>query len=335
MITFRQLFLGVLAIVVIYRVFTDQYQRKWSLASDLGVIYTHSKHIQEFKNPYSVFSENNKEKKTEKAPPYFPLGYIFIAFLDKISGSSDFFEFLKVWYKVSWLNRVYLAILLSYFFYVILKKHEIESPVLSSVVLGFGLISHRLFLKKSFEQLDILSLSLLLTGFLFIRSKLHSIAFVFLGLSISFKQTFIFIIPAYVFYFYRVFGFRKTLQGVLVFSAVVATFYLPMLITDAKATLYYTTLFHIGREGVELFLKFAVPYISYFLPKYLHPGVIVYLITLFAMIIQNRVSYLGFLLPVSAFFLFHKYPLDQYFLAIFLCGLVGVIWHYYCEKSHS
>lgn len=320
-----RIFLGALLGLMIFFAINQKYIKKEKITSDLGVSYTYAKLLQDFKSPYSNIPQ--KMKIEEKYPPYFPLSYVFLALFDKVIGSPPYPKFYDAWIYVAKVVNLISAILLGYMLSMALSKTTRQDRVTTLLIAGLLSISfvyQPLIFKKSFQQFDAISFLLMLGSLLFLSRNAFMLAGMFLGLSICFKQSFIFILPHLLFLIYQSFGFRVFKIYCLSFASVCLAVLTPFFIDSIILTLDATIFFHLKREALRTYVDYSVPFLKLIFPE-LKPQLFFWAICT-VVSIRIRLSPLLMIgMPVTTFFLFHTYFLEQYYVVVLYSWVIGFL----------
>ncbi|MCX7952688.1 MAG: hypothetical protein N2654_03535, partial [Deltaproteobacteria bacterium] len=314
-----------LAVLTIFGSLNKDFKRKFSLESDLGITFLHAQNIKNLSNPYKNMPADLKAR--EKYPPYFPLSYISIVVIQKLTGTENFEDFVKVWYLVCKFNNLVAAILIALLFYKgFFRQGQDRLTLLSiSVLVGFGFVYQPLVFKKSFEQLDAIAFSLMLTSLLLLVTGKLFLSSLFLALSICFKQSFLLVLPSLLMHSGKILPAKKVFKYFSFLFIFTFVIFLPFLLTGFWETIDCTIFFHITRENFRQFLGYPVPYPVLLFPS-LKLSVLLYLTSLVYVGFTHSSAPVSFCLPTLLFFMFHKYPLEQYLVVVFYGALFGILW---------
>ncbi|MCS6893448.1 MAG: hypothetical protein NZO16_02610, partial [Deltaproteobacteria bacterium] len=315
----KLLILVVISVILTINLFSKRFERHWNTSSDLGISYLHSKAIKNFENPYKVMPEFMR--KNEKYPPYFPLSYIIVAFVDYLGEFTRFEHFAQIWTKIAYFNNYFTDFILGYFFSVIFKNLKVKFSPLIGYSLAISIITQRLIFKKSVEQFDAFAFDLTLWSLFFLIFKRYYLGGLFLGLGLSFKQSFIFLIPVIFYYIFRFESPRSAFKFIGSFAITCSIIFLPFLFSGAYETIDATIIFHLTRDAIRSFLGYYIPYSSFIFPSFVKLSVILYLVTLYISITYKARPLITFTLVPASFLLFHKYPLEQYIVTLLYCSL--------------
>ena len=212
---------------------------------DIYFIYRDSKKIAEGYNPYSAIKSGDM-RNNQKYATYFPLFYYQSALFYKL-GFKDFSVWLKAW------RILYLLITTSLCLFIyneLSKKINVWIGLFSVAIWQFHAYTFYVLRVSQFDFLPILFMLLSLT----MIEKNFKRSLLLFGISLSFKQIGIFLVPIYILFAYKQLNdWRKALKVSFLYGGIIPfVASLPFLIWDTNGYLK-SILFSATRYGVSHF----------------------------------------------------------------------------------